>query len=69
MKEHEYLDVENMKPDSIDSNDKSTIKSKTKPNKFGDNQFFGPWFSYKTTHVIIINNTEKESVPQMYEQV
>ena len=48
---------------------KAEIKEKTEDNKYADNQFFGPWVSFKTTHTISINGTTKDSVPNMMEKI
>ena len=69
MKDKQILDTDNMKVDPVDSENKSEIKEKTVPNKFSDNQFFGPWYSCKVTHTIIINGTSKDSVPNMFERI
>ena len=70
MVEKQVLDTNNMKPDEpVDSNSPKEIKPKTQPNVGGDNQFFGPWYTYKTTHSIIINGTTKDSVPNMFERL
>ena len=42
---------------------------KTEDNKYADNQFFGPWVSFKTTHSISINGTPKDTVPNMIEKI
>ena len=64
MKEKEAIDTDNMKPDEpVKNQDPEEVKPKTEPNKFGDNQFFGPWYTYKTTHTIVINGTPKDNVP------
>ena len=64
------MDTDDLKPDEpVDSNNKKPIDPKTEGNQFGDNQFFGPWYTYKTTHTIIINGTPKDSVPQMMERL
>ena len=70
MVEKQVLDTNNLKPDEpVDSNSPKEIKSKTQPNAGGDNQFFGPWYTYKTTHSIIINGTTKDSIPNMFERL
>lgn len=72
MKEKQVLDTDNMKPvEPVDSeNLTKEDKPKTEANDFGDNQFFGPWYTYKTTHTIMINGTSKgDSVPQMMERL
>ena len=67
MKEKQVLDTDNMTPDNNSDKGESS-KPKTKPNEYGDNQYFGPWITYKTTHAIMINGTTKgDSVPQMME--
>ena len=63
MKEKQVLDTDNMEPGKVDNSPGGKEKPKTVPNKFGDNQFFGPWYTYKTTHSIMIHGTPKESVP------
>ena len=70
MKEKQFLDTQNMDPEGQKKEDtREELDAKTKENKFGDNQFFGPWFSYKTTHVIMINGSPKDFVPQMVERI
>lgn len=70
MKDKQVLNTDDLDPDTpVDSNKKTTIKPKTEPNEFADNQFFGPWYSYKTTHIINIAGTTKDSVPQMMERI
>lgn len=63
MKEKQTIDTDNMKPKPGEDEAGKESKERTEPNEFGDNQFFGPWFSYKTTHSIMINGTTKDSVP------
>lgn len=70
MKDNEIIDVNNIKkadPGDPDSHKES--KEKTVENKYADNQFFGPWYTYKTTHTITINGTDKDSAPQMIERL
>ena len=69
MKDKQVLDTDNMEPDKpVDSEPGKESEPKTEGNKYGDNQFFGPWITYKTTHAIMINGTSKgDSVPQMME--
>ena len=70
MQEKKVIDTDKIKEvEPVDSNDKKEIKPKTEDNKFSDNQFFGPWFTFKTTHTIVINGTPKDSVPQMVERL
>lgn len=69
MKEKQVVDTDNLKPDPVNSENKSEIKEKTEPNKGADNQFFGAWYTFKTTHSIMINDTPKSSVPQMIERL
>lgn len=70
MKEKEVIDTDDMKPDEpVDSNSTKEIDPKTEKNEYGDNQFFGPWYTYKTTHTIMINGTTKDTVPQMMERL
>ena len=69
-KDMPVLDTDNMKPDEpVDSENKKEQKPKTEENKHSDNQFFGPWYTCKTTHSIVINGTPKESVPSMVERL
>lgn len=69
MRDKEFLDTDDMKPEPVDSEDKEGIKPKTNKNQYTDNQFFGPWFTYKTTHTIVINGTPKDAVPNMNERL
>ena len=70
MKEKDVLNTDDLKPDEpVDSNSTKEIEPKTESNEFGDNQFFGPWYTYKTTHTITINGTPKDTVPQMVEKL
>lgn len=69
MKEKQIVNTDALKPDPVDSDKKKEIKAKTEDNKDCDNQFFGPWYTYKTTHTIIINGTDKDSVPKMVERL
>jgi hypothetical protein len=70
MKEKEVINTDDMKPDEpVDSNSTKEIDPKTEKNEYGDNQFFGPWYTYKTTHTIMINGTTKDTVPQMMERL
>ena len=70
MKEKQVIDTDDMKPEEpIDPDKHEEIKEKTEANKYGDNQFFGPWYSYKTTHTIIFNGTTKNAVPNMMERL
>ena len=63
MKEKQVVDTDNLKPDPVNSDNKTEIKEKTEQNKGADNQFFGAWYTFKTTHSIIINGTPKDSIP------
>ena len=70
MKEKQVLDTDKLKPDEpVDNTSTSEMKEKTEDNKYADNQFFGPWYTFKTTHTIMINGTSKDSVPQMAERL
>lgn len=69
MKEKQVIDTDNLKAEPQDSSSHSESKEKTVDNKYSDNQYFGCWYSYKTTHSIIINGTPKQTVPQMYERI
>lgn len=71
MKDKQILNTDDMKPDEpVDSNNKKPIEEKTESNPYTDNQFFGPWYTYKTTHCIMINNSPKnDTVPQMFERL
>lgn len=70
MKDVQVLDTDNMKPkEPVDSSKKETQEPSTEANQFADNQFFGPWYTYKTTHTIVINGTTKDSVPNMVERL
>ena len=71
MKEKQVLDTDQIKKidEPVDSEAKKEIKEKTEDNKYGDNQFFGSWVSFKTTHTIMINGTTKDSVPNMMEKI
>lgn len=71
MKEKQVLNTDQLKLSPSDStNDAgSKMKEKTEPNRYGDNQFFGGWISYKTTHSIMINGTTKDAVPNMMERI
>ena len=69
MKDKEVIDTDDLKPKPVDSENKDEIKPKVEQNKFADNQFFGPWYTYKTTHTISINGTQKDSVPDMKERL
>ena len=69
MKEKQYLDTSNLKLTEDDSEMGDTIEPRTKPNDFSDNQFFGPWFTYMTTHSITISGTVTEGSPTMVEKL
>lgn len=71
MKEKQVLDTDNLKlsPSDTGNNVGDEMKAKTEDNRYGDNQFFGGWISYKTTHTIMINGTTKDSVPNMMERI
>lgn len=70
MKEKQILDTDNLKLDEpVDSESKKPIEPKTVANEYTDNQFFGPWISFKTTHTITINGTPKDSIPNMVERI
>ena len=71
MKEKQVLDTDKIgKVDEpVDTNSKKEEEAKTEDNKYADNQFFGGWISYKTTHTIMINGTTKDSVPNMMERI
>lgn len=66
-KEKQIVDTDNMKATPADSNSSQEVKPKTEDNKGTDNQFFGPWYTYKTTHTISINGNPKGFVPNMVE--
>ena len=69
MKDKDVMDTSDLKADPVDSNNHDEIKPKVEGNKYADNQFFGPWFTYKTTHSIVINGNNKDSVPSMSERL
>ena len=71
MKEKQILDTDNMKPNEpVDSKNKEPEKPATESNPFTDNQFFGGWYSFKTTHTIMIaDSPKKDSVPYMFERI
>lgn len=69
-KDKQVLDTDKLKPDTpIDTTKHKEIKEKTEGNEYADNQFFGPWYSYKTTHTITFNGTTKDCVPNMVERL
>ena len=71
MKEKQVLDTDKLKlspSDTINEVGKK-MDEKTEDNRYGDNQFFGPWQSFKVTHAISINGTTKDSVPNMHERI
>ena len=71
MKEKQVLDTDKLKlsPGDITNEVGDKMDEKTESNKYADNQFFGNWISYKTTHSIMINGTTKDSVPNMMERI
>jgi hypothetical protein len=70
MKEKQVLDTDKLKLEGSESDDPgSASEARTEGNKYGDNQFFGGWVSFKTTHTISINGTTKDSVPNMFEKI
>ena len=71
MKEKQVLDTDKLKLTPSDTTNEvgNKMKEKTEDNKYGDNQYFGPWTSYKTTHTITINGTTKDAVPNMFERI
>jgi hypothetical protein len=71
MKEKQVLDTDKLKlsPSDSSNNAGDEMKEKTEDNKYADNQFFGPWVSFKTTHSISINGTPKDTVPNMIEKI
>lgn len=71
MKEKQVLDTDKLKLTPSDTSNEvgNKMKEKTEDNKYADNQFFGPWQSYKVTHMISINGTTKDSVPNMMERI
>ena len=71
MKEKQVLDTDKIgKVDEpVDTNSKKEEEAKTEDNKYADNQYFGPWVSFKTTHAISINGTTKDAVPSMHERI
>lgn len=71
MKEKQVLDTDKLKLTSSDTTNEvgNKMKEKTEANKYADNQFFGSWVSFKTTHSITINGTTKDSVPNMFERI
>ena len=71
MKEKQILDTDNMKPkEPIDSENKEPEKPATEGNPFTDNQFFGGWITFKTTHTIMIADSNMpDTVPRMFERL
>lgn len=71
MKEKQVLDTDklNLIPSDTTNEVGNKMKEKTEDNKYADNQFFGGWVSFKTTHTIMINGTTKDSVPNMMERI
>ena len=70
MKEKQVLDTDKLRLNGEESDEPgSQSDAKTEDNKYGDNQFFGPWQSFKVTHAISINGTTKDSVPNMHERI
>ena len=71
MKEKQVLDTDKLKlsPSDSSNNAGDQMEEKTEDNKYADNQFFGPWQSFKVTHAISINGTTKDSVPNMHERI
>lgn len=70
MKEKQIADTDDMKPKTpVDSNDHKEVDEKTEANEYADNQFFGPWYTYKTTHTIMFNGTDKNGSPSMVERL
>lgn len=64
MKEKQVVDTDKLRLDkTVDSDDKKPIDPRTQGNEFGDNQFFGPWYTYKTTHAIVINGSPNIDTP------
>lgn len=63
MKEKQIVDTDNLTQEPIDTESHEEIKEKTVANKATDNQFFGNWYTFKTTHSIIINGSSKDNVP------
>jgi hypothetical protein len=69
MKEKQYLDTDNLSLEQQDQDLGEQDEPKTKPNDFSDNQFFGPWFTYTTTHSITISGTMVDGAPTMVERL
>ena len=69
MKEKQYLDTDNLSLEQQDQDLGEQNEPKTKPNDFSDNQFFGPWFTYTTTHSITISGTMVDGAPTMVERL
>lgn len=70
MQNKKILDTDDLKVDSEKTEPGNESKPKTEDNPFTDNQFFGGWISFKTTHVIMINQSPmKDSVPYMFERI
>ena len=71
MKDKQILDTDRLKPNEpIDSDDKEPEKPATESNPFTDNQFFGGWITFKTTHTIMIADSNMpDTVPRMFERL
>ena len=70
MSNKEILDTDRLSVDSVDHSPGQSEERKTAENPNTDNQFFGGWISFKTTHVIMINDSPmKDSVPYMFERI
>jgi hypothetical protein len=69
MTEKQILDTDDLKAKPVDSSKHTEIEDHTTDNPNTDNQFFGPWYSYKTTHTISIAGTKKIDVPTMIERI
>lgn len=72
MKDKDVVDTDKLTVDKVDESNESPGKdeeARTEKNDYSDNQFFGPWYTYKTTHSITIGGTDKDSSPKMWERL
>ena len=70
MKEKQVMDTDKVfDEEKVDPDNKREVEPKTEANEYGDNQFFGSWLSYMTTHIINIADSPKGDVPNMMERI
>ena len=69
MVEKQILDTDALKVGNVDSKNGKEDDARAKKNEGADNQFLGGWYSYRTTHSIMISGTTNVEAPTMVEKI